>query len=397
MANNNNNGTNSFEHFATDAIHAGQEPDKVTGAVMIPISLATTFVQSSPGLHTGYEYARTGNPTRNAYEACVAKLENGKYAVAFASGLAATSNILHLLNSGDEIVGSDDMYGGTNRYFHKIAQPFANLKFKLADLTNLEEVENAITENTKILWIETPTNPTLKIIDIKAVSEIAHNKNKDILVVVDNTFLSPYFQRPLDLGADIVLHSVSKYINGHSDVIGGIVITNLEDVNTKLKFLQNGMGAIASAFDSFLVLRGLKTLHIRMERHGQNAIKVAEFLENHDKIEKVFYPGLESHPQHELAKKQQTGFGGMVTFFLKGGLPQARTFLESLKLIHLAESLGGVESLIEHPAIMTHASVPTEQRQALGINDSLVRLSVGIEDVDDLINDLGSALDAVVL
>eukprot|EP01095_Lingulamoeba_sp_RSL-Kostka_P005065 TRINITY_DN16428_c0_g1_i1.p1 TRINITY_DN16428_c0_g1~~TRINITY_DN16428_c0_g1_i1.p1 ORF type:complete len:417 (-),score=174.38 TRINITY_DN16428_c0_g1_i1:215-1384(-) len=385
----------SYKNFGTDCIHAGQEPDPVTGAVMTPISLSTTFVQKSPGQHTGYEYARTGNPTRNAYEACVAKCENGKHGLAFASGLAATATLLHLLKSGDEIIAMDDMYGGTNRYFHKVAQPFANLKFNLVDLTNLEAFESAMNENIKMVWIETPTNPTLKISDIQALSDIAHAVNSEVIVVVDNTFLSPYFQRPLDFGADIVLHSVSKYINGHSDVIGGIVITNSDEINEKLRFLQNGMGAIQGVFSSFLAMRGLKTLHVRMKQHAINAQAVAEFLESHEKVERVIYPGLPSHPQYELAQKQQTGFGGMVTFFIKGGLDESRTFLENLKVFSLAESLGGVESLAEHPAIMTHASVPPELRKKLGISDTLIRLSVGIEETEDILEDISNALDQV--
>jgi len=385
----------SYKHFGTDCIHAGQEPDPVTGAVMTPISLSTTFVQKSPGQHTGYEYARTGNPTRNAYEACVAKCENGKHGLAFASGLAATATLLHLLKSGDEIIAMDDMYGGTNRYFHKVAQPFANLKFNLVDLTDAEAFENAMNENIKMVWIETPTNPTLKISDIQVLSDIAHGINSDVIVVVDNTFLSPYFQRPLDFGADIVLHSVSKYINGHSDVIGGIVVTNSDEINEKLRFLQNGMGAIQGVFSSFLAMRGLKTLHVRMKQHAINAQAVAEFLESHEKVERVIYPGLPSHPQYELAQKQQTGFGGMVTFFIKGGLDESRTFLENLKVFALAESLGGVESLAEHPAIMTHASVPPELRKKLGISDTLIRLSVGIEETEDILEDIANALDQV--
>jgi len=378
--------------FATNAIHAGQKPDPISGAVMIPISLSTTFVQKSPGVNTGYEYARTGNPTRNAFEDCVAALENGVWAAAFASGLAATATISRLFTVGDEIICFDDVYGGTRRFFTKVGEP-SGLITKYVDLSVLEHLKAAITPKTKLIWIETPTNPTLKLCDIKAVCDIAHQHN--VIVAVDNTFMTPYFQRPLDLGADLVIHSVTKYLNGHSDVVMGIVIGNSEDLRTRLKYLQNAMGAIPSPFDSFLAIRSLKTLHVRMDRHAQNAMAVALFLEKHPKVDKVVYPGLPSHPQYALAKKQMTGFGGMITIWLKGGLAQSRKFLENVKIFALAESLGGVESLIEHPAIMTHASVPAEARAALGISDSLVRLSVGIEDLEDLLNDLLNAFEHV--
>jgi len=361
---------------------------------MIPISLSTTFAQRSPGVHTGFEYARTGNPTRNAFEDCVAALENGKWAAAFASGLAATATIAHLFTVGDEIVCFDDVYGGTRRFFTKVGEP-SGLVTKYVDLSNVENLKKALSPKTKLIWIETPTNPTLKLCDIKAISALAHAAG--VLVAVDNTFMTPFFQRPLDLGADLVVHSVTKYLNGHSDVVMGIVIGNSEDLRTRLKYLQNAMGAIPSPFDSFLAIRSLKTLHVRMERHAQNAMIVAQFLETHPKVVKVIYPGLPTHPQFELAKTQMTGFGGMITIFLKGGLKQSRQFLENVKIFALAESLGGVESLIEHPAIMTHASVPAEARAALGISDSLIRLSVGIEDVADILNDIRLALDHVIL
>ncbi|KAL6068943.1 Cystathionine gamma-synthase [Balamuthia mandrillaris] len=378
--------------FGTRAIHAGQPPDPVTGAVIVPISMATTFQQSSPGVHQGYDYSRSGNPTRLAYENNVAACENAKYGIAMSSGSATTVTILHLLSKDDHVVAMDDCYGGTYRYFTKVATPMG-LNFTLIDFNVEGALEGAITPKTKLIWMETPTNPMLKIVDIAKVAEIA--KKNNLLLVVDNTFMSPYFQNPLDLGADMVMHSVSKYINGHSDVIGGIVCTNNEQLHTRLRFLQNSIGAVPSPMDCFLITRGMKTLHVRMRQHEANAIEIAKFLEAHDKIEKVVYPGLPTHPQHELAKKQMKGFGGMVTFYVKGGLEGARTLLSNLKIIALAESLGACESLIESPAIMTHASVPPEERAKLGISDSLCRLSVGIEDVEDLLADLASALDKV--
>lgn len=381
--------------FGTIAIHAGQAPDATTGAVTVPISLATTFAQASPGVHKGYEYSRTGNPTREAFERQLAACEHAKYGIAYASGSATTVTVLNLLKSGDHVVVIDDVYGGTNRFFNRVATNTMNITFSMTDLTKDGALAAAITDKTKMLWIETPTNPTLKIADIKESAAIAKAKNKDIIVVVDNTFMSPYFQNPLSLGADIVVHSVTKYIGGHSDVVMGVLATNSDDLNTRLKFLQNSIGAIPSPFDCYMAQRGLKTLHIRMKEHASNALAVAAFLEAHPKVEKVFYPGLKSHPQHALAQKQQKGFGGMVTFFLRGGLAESRVFLENLKLFTLAESLGAVESLAEHPAIMTHASVPADQRAKLGISDSLIRLSVGIEDVNDLIGDLTAALNAV--
>jgi cystathionine gamma-lyase len=377
--------------FGTLAIHAGQTPEPTTGAVMTPIFQTSTYVQKSPGVHSGYEYSRTDNPTRTAYQACVAALENGSYALAFSSGMATIDAIVHLLQSGDHVVCCDDVYGGTFRLFDKVYRRLG-IQFSFVDFTNLSAIEAAIQPNTRLIWIETPTNPMLKIIDIEAVCAIAQTHK--IVSVVDNTFMSPYFQKPLDLGAEIVMHSVTKYMNGHSDVIGGVAVTKNEEIYKALKFLQNSVGAVPSPMDCFLVLRGLKTLHVRMERHGQNALKIAQFLEKHPKIEKVIYPGLENHPQHALAKKQmQNGFGGMISFYIKGGLKEAVTFLEKVRIFRLAESLGGVESLIEHPAIMTHASVPAETRKILGIHDNFIRISCGIESVEDLIQDLEQALD----
>jgi cystathionine gamma-lyase len=379
----------STSGFGTKAIHAGQEPDPRTGAVMVPIYQTSTFAQSSPGKHTGYEYARTGNPTRTAYEACVASLENGKYALAFSSGLATIDTLLHTLKSGDHVICSDDVYGGTFRLFDKVLRRFG-LDFTFMDLSDLSKVKAAFRPNTRMLWIESPTNPMLKIFDIKALATLAREKN--VLSIVDNTFMSPYFQRPLDLGADAVIHSVTKYMNGHSDVVGGVFITSRDDLYESVKFLQNSVGAVPGPQDCFLVMRGLKTLHVRMKEHEQNAFEIAKFLEAHPKVTKVLYPGLPSHPQHELARAQMHGFGGMISFEVKGGLNEATRVLEKTRLFTLAESLGGVESLIEHPAIMTHASVPVENRKALGISDSLIRISVGIEDVKDLIADLSQAL-----
>ncbi|HFB65938.1 MAG TPA: cystathionine gamma-synthase [Aeromonadales bacterium] len=380
-------------HFETRAIHAGQQLDPTTGAVMPPIYTTSTYAQSSPGEHKGFEYSRTHNPTRYAYERCVADLEEGKQAYGFASGLAATSTILELLDSGDEVIAMDDLYGGTFRLFDKVRKRSANLVFNFVDMTQLDKVAEAISEKTRMIWIETPTNPTLKLVDIEAIVQLA--KGKDILVCVDNTFATPFNQNPLSLGADIVMHSATKYINGHSDMVGGIaVVGDNEQLIEQMAFLQNSVGAVNGPFDAYLALRGLKTLAIRMERHNQSAMEIARWLEQHSQVEKVVYPGLESHPQYELAKKQMAGFGGMITIYLKGDLAKARSFLENVKIFALAESLGGVESLIEHPAIMTHASVPQETRKALGISDTLVRISVGIENVDDLKADLDFALNA---
>ncbi len=375
--------------FATRAIHSGQAPDPTTGAIMTPLYLSSTFVQSSPGEHKGYEYSRTSNPTRKAYEDCLASLESGEFGFGFASGCAASTTIMHLLKEGDHVVASDDLYGGSFRLFDKVIKN-NGIDFSFVDLSDPKNFSEAITDKTKMIWIETPTNPMLKLVDIKKCAEIA--KSKNITTVVDNTFMSPYFQKPLELGADIVVHSTTKFINGHSDIVGGAVVVNDPGIAEKLAFLSNSMGAICSPFDAFMCMRSLKTLPVRMEAHQKNALKIVDLLVNHSEVEKVIYPGHESHPQHSLAKEQMSGFGGMITFYLKGGLPAARNMLEKVKVFSLAESLGGVESLIEHPAIMTHASVPAEMRKELGIDDGLVRLSVGIEDIQDLLGDLEQAL-----
>ena len=376
--------------FATRAIHAGQQPDPTTGAIMTPIYATSTFVQESPGKHKGYEYARTQNPTRGAYEACVADLENGSAGFAFASGMAAIGTILEILDSGDHVISMDDLYGGTFRIFENVRRRSANLDFSLVDMTDPDRIAAAIKPNTKMIWVETPTNPMLRIVDLSAVAAVA--KEHGLISVCDNTFASPYIQRPLDHGIDIVVHSATKYLNGHSDVVGGVVVVERDDLAQQLAYLQNAVGAIAGPFDSFLALRALKTLHLRMAQHSQNAQLVAEFLEDHAAVDRVIYPGLKSHPQHELARRQMDVFGGMVTAILKGGLDDSVAFLERCRLFALAESLGGVESLIEHPAIMTHASVPPENRAELGISDSLVRLSVGVEDSRDLLAELEYAL-----
>ncbi|MBK9324578.1 MAG: cystathionine gamma-synthase [Bdellovibrionaceae bacterium] len=378
--------------FATRAIHAGQAPDPTTGAIMTPVYMTSTYVQESPGVHKGWEYSRTHNPTRRAYEDCLSNLEGGQYGFAFASGCAATTTIMQMLQNGDHVVAGDDMYGGTFRLFNRVLKN-NGLDFSFVDLTKAENFSAAIRKNTKLVWLETPTNPTLKLVDIKKIAKLASEKG--IITVVDNTFMSPYFQLPLKLGADIVVHSATKYIGGHSDVVGGVAATNRADLAEKIAFLSNSMGGIQGPFDSFLCLRSLKTLPLRMKAHAENAAVLAEFLEAHPKVQKVIYPGLKSHPQHELAKEQMLGMGGMITFYIKGGLKEARTFLENVQIFSLAESLGGVESLIEHPAIMTHASVPPENRKALGIDDTLIRLSVGIEDISDLLADLKSAFDKV--
>lgn len=377
------------QRFETRAIHAGCEPDSGTGAIMTPIFQTSTYVQESPGKHKGYDYSRTHNPTRTALEKNIASLEEGKYGLAFSSGMSAITAITHMLSAGDHIICSDDVYGGTFRLFDKVLKKF-NLEFDFIDLTSLQSLERYIKNTTKLVWLESPSNPLLKLIDIEATARIA--KSCGIVTVVDNTFATPFFQKPLKLGADIVMHSTTKYLNGHSDVIGGALVMNDQELYTKLQFLQNAAGGVPGPFDCFLVLRGIKTLAIRMERHAGNALKIAQFLENHPKVRKVIYPGLSSHPQHELAKKQMTGFGGIVTFFIKGGLEAARKFLERVTVFSLAESLGGVESLIEHPAIMTHASLPKEVREKIGITDELIRVSVGIENVDDLIDDLKQAI-----
>ncbi len=376
--------------FATRTIHAGQSPDPSTGAIMPPIYATSTYVQKSPGVHQGYEYSRTQNPTRQAYERCIADLESGKHGMAFASGMAATATILELVESGSHVIAMDDLYGGTRRLFDGVRKTSAGLEFEFIDLTDLSGCAAAIRDNTRMIWVETPTNPLLKIVDLAALSKIA--RANDILLVCDNTFATPCLQRPLELGCDIVMHSATKFINGHSDMIGGVAVCGDDALAERLYYLQNSIGAVAGPFDSFLALRGVKTLDVRMERHCRSAMEVAAWLERHDRIERVIYPGLPTHPQHELAKAQMSGFGGIVTFFIDGSLEDARKFLERCEVFALAESLGGVESLVEHPAIMTHASVPAERRKELGISDQLIRLSVGIEDVADLLADLEQAL-----
>jgi len=384
----------SKKHFNTKVIHAGARPDPSTGAVVTPISLATTFKQKSPGVHQGYEYSRTGNPTRAAFEEAIGILENGNWGLAFASGMAATTSIIHLLSVNDEVISIDDVYGGTYRYFSKIAEP-RGIKLKTIDFTVPGVLESSISNATKLIWIETPTNPGLKIVDIQESVRVAKKKNKDILVVVDNTFATPVFQKPLDFGADLVVHSVTKYLNGHCDVVMGAIAGRDPELLTRLKFIQNGLGGIPGPFDSYLAARGLKTLHLRMERQEKNAHQVAQFLSKSDQVEKVLFPGLPNHPHHALAKKQMSGYSGIVTFWLKGGIAESRKFLENLQIFSLAESLGGVESLANHPAIMTHASVPPENRKKLGIHDNMIRLSCGIEHHEDLINDLRNALSHV--
>ena len=380
--------------FSTLAIHAGQEPDPFTGAIMTPIYATSTFVQSSPGIHKGYEYSRSANPTRTALENCMAALENGKAAFAFSSGLAAENSLLEMLEPGSHIIAMEDLYGGTFRLFDKVKKYASNLETSFIDLNNEQELVASIKSNTKCIWIETPTNPMLTLVDLVKVTAIA--KEHGLFTVCDNTFATPYLQRPFDFGVDIVVHSATKYLNGHSDVVAGIVVVKEEgELLEKIKFLQNATGSILSPFDSFLLLRGLKTLPIRMQAHNENAAEIAGFLERHPKVEKVIYPGLKSFPQHELARKQMKGYGGMITFFLKGGITESKRLLENTKLFSLAESLGGVESLIEHPSIMTHASVPADQRNKLGITDNLIRVSVGIEDIEDLKEDLANSLQKV--
>jgi cystathionine gamma-lyase len=361
---------------------------------MQPIYATSTYVQESPGQHKGYEYSRTHNPTRMALERCVAGLEGGEHGFAFASGLAATATVLDLLETGSHVIVMDDVYGGTYRLFENVRRRSAGLQFSFVDMTDLSRLEQALRPETRMLWVESPTNPMLKLADLRAVSEFGRRNH--LLTCADTTFATPWIQNPLEMGFDLVIHSTTKYLNGHSDIIGGIVVTGDKvELSERLGFLQNAVGAIAGPFDCFLALRGIKTLGLRMERHCDNAMQIAKFLEQHPKIERVIYPGLPSHPQHDIARRQMRAFGGMVTTFLKGGLPQARSFLENLEIFALAESLGGVESLIEHPAIMTHASVPPDIRQKLGIHDNLVRISVGVEDVQDLIDDLTQALKAI--
>lgn len=375
--------------IGTRAIHAGQEPDPTNGAIMTPVYLTSTYIQDKPGEHRGYEYSRTGNPTRTALERCVAALAGGAHGLAFASGCAATSTLMQILAPGDHVICGDDVYGGTHRLFDKIWSK-VGLEFDFVDLTDPDAVTRAARPETRFVWLESPTNPMLKMADIAAIAERTHAMGAKL--VVDNTFMSPALQTPLALGADIELHSTTKYLNGHSDVIGGVIVTSDDAVHEQLAYLQNAVGAVPGPLDCFLTLRGLKTLHVRMERHCENATAIARHLEAHPAIERVLYPGLESHPQHALAKRQMSGFGGMISVVVRGGLAGATQLLERTQVFCLAESLGGVESLIEHPAIMTHAAVPEEHRVALGIDDGLVRLSVGIEDIGDLIADLDQAL-----
>jgi cystathionine gamma-lyase len=380
--------------FATRTIHAGQSPDPTTGAVMMPIYATSTFAQSSPGVHKGYEYARTQNPTRMAYERCIADLESGTAGYAFASGLAGIATLLDALPAGSHVVASDDLYGGTYRLFARVRERSANLSVSYIDMRDRETLEAAIRPETRLIWVETPSNPMMKLIDLDMVAEIARRRGGDLIAAADNTFASPWVQRPLEHGFDLVMHSATKYLNGHSDMVGGVVVVGEnKELAERLAFLQNSVGAVQGPFDSFLALRGLKTLALRMQRHCENALEIASRLERHPKVARVNYPGLPSHPQYALAKRQMRGgFGGMISFDIKGGLAEARRFLERVELFTLAESLGGVESLIEHPAIMTHASVPPETRAVLGISDTLIRLSVGIEDLDDLWADIENAL-----
>ena len=376
--------------FSTRAIHAGQKPDPTTGAVMTPIYATSTYAQESPGVNKGYEYARGKNPTREAFEACIADLENGTHGFGFGSGMAATSTALELLDAGSHILTGDDLYGGTYRLFERVRRRSMGLDFSYLDLTDLAAVEAAIRPETKMLWVETPTNPLMKLADIAALSAVA--KKHGLLMVVDNTFATPWCQSPLDLGADIVMHSATKYLNGHSDVIGGVLVTKDADLATQLKFLQNSIGGVMGPFDAFLVNRGLKTLGVRMKAHCENALAIARWLEGRAGVAKVNYPGLESHPQHDLARRQMRGFGGMISIVVDGDLARTKQIMERLQVFTVAESLGGVESLANHPAIMTHASVPKEVREAGGVTDNLIRLSVGVEDLDDLIADLEQAL-----
>ena len=377
--------------FATRAVHAGQSPDPATGAVVTPIYATSTYVQSSPGVHQGFEYSRSQNPTRFAYERCAADLEGGDAGFAFASGLAATSTVLELLDTGDHLVALDDIYGGTRRLFEQVRRRSAGLSFSYSDLRDRTALEAVLTPKTRMIWVESPSNPLLKLVDLEMIASVAGARG--ILTVADNTFATPWSQRPLEYGFDLVIHSATKYLNGHSDIIGGVAVCRGRELVERLGYLQNAIGGIAGPFDSFLALRGLKTLSLRMERHSANALRIASWLERHPKIERVLYPGLPSHPQHPLARRQMRGgFGGMIGAVVRGGLTEVKNFLARCQLFALAESLGGVESLIEHPAIMTHASVPPEVRRQLGFDDGLVRLSVGIEDVDDLIADLDQAL-----
>ena len=393
--------------FNTKLIHIGSEPDSITGALVTPISLATTFSQREIGdlsgkdelnsFNKGYEYQRTGNPTRGAFERAIASAENGNFGVAFSSGSAASTTVIQMLSSGDHIISIDDVYGGTQRMFRKIIEPNYKINFDFLSLKNLDEIKKKITSNTKLVWIESPTNPTLRVTDIKKISNFIKNINQDIMILVDNTFATPYFQKPLELGADIVLHSVTKYIGGHSDVVMGCLITNNKNIYNKLRFIQNSIGAVPSPFDCYMALRGLKTLHVRMDRCQENALKIAKYLENNENVDKVIYPGLESHPEYDIAKKQMSGFSGMITFYLNKSYNKdiIINFLKNLKIFTLAESLGAVESLLECPSLMTHASVPESEKKKLGISDNMIRLSVGIEDVTDLIDDLEKSFNLI--
>ncbi|WP_196138466.1 cystathionine gamma-synthase [Aliikangiella sp. G2MR2-5] len=380
--------------FDSLVIHGGQSPDPSTGAVMPPIYQTSTYVQAAPGEHQGYEYSRSQNPTRFAYERCIASLEGGSRGFAFASGMAATSTILELIDSGDHVIAMDDLYGGTFRLFDKVRKRSAAIEFDFVDMTDINALKAAIKPNTKMIWVETPTNPMLKLVDLKAVAAIA--KEHNLIAVADNTFATPYNQKPLALGFDIVMHSATKYINGHSDMVGGVAVVGDDtDLAERLAFLQNSCGAIAGPFDSYLALRGLKTLSLRMQRHNESGIRIAQWLTAHPKVERVYFPGLPEHPQFDLANEQMRGYGGMISILVRGGQKAASQFMQNLNIFALAESLGGVESLVNHPAIMTHASVPKEVRKKLGIEDNLVRLSVGIEDVEDLIEDIRQALDSL--
>jgi len=382
--------TKNTHGLGTRAIHAGQHPDPSTGAIMTPIYATSTYVQESPGKHKGYEYSRTQNPTRMAYERCVADLEGGVAGFAFASGLAAAATVLDLLDSGSHVIAMDDLYGGSYRLFERVRRRSAGLDFSFVDLNDGAALKAALKPNTRMIWAETPTNPMLKLVDLTKVAAFA--KKHGLILVVDNTFCSPMLQRPLEFGADLVLHSATKYLNGHSDMVGGIVVAGSKELAEQMGFLQNSVGAVGGPFDSFLAMRGLKTLHLRMKAHCESALELARWLEKHPAVERVIYPGLKSHPQHALAKRQMDGFGGIITIEVKGGLKKAKRMLERCELFALAESLGGVESLIEHPAIMTHASVPAANRNRLGISDGLIRLSVGVEDIADLRAELTYAL-----
>ena len=383
---------NDKKGFGTRVIHAGQSPDPTTGAIMPPIYATSTYVQASPGDHKGWEYSRTHNPTRQAFERCIADLESGRHGLAFASGLAATATLLDLLDAGDHVVAMDDLYGGTRRLFTRVRARSAGLEFSYVDMSDAANVAAAITERTKLIWVETPTNPMMKLADLSAIAKIG--REHGVMTVCDNTFATPFVQRPLEHGFDAVMHSSTKYLNGHSDMVGGVLVTGDDALAEKLYFLQNSVGAVSGPFDSFLALRGLKTLAIRMERHCQSALKLAHWLERQPRVKKVFYPGLANHPQHALAKRQMNGFGGMISFDVDGTADDARRVLERFKVFSLAESLGGVESLVNHPAIMTHASVPPDVRAELGITDTLIRLSVGIEEYEDLEADVAQALGA---